>query len=165
MPNLGDIGLTQVSGLGGKLIHLAQILDGSGLEASKWQHSFVYVGNDHKVEAEPGGARLRLVDGRQATLWLRCPPEYGQFVAARALGFIGTPYSWADYFALAAIRLHAPFAGPLHNFVHDTGHMMCSQLAAEAAVRGGWKIVPDPQNVTPAGLAKIALEALNADRH
>jgi len=141
-PQPGDIGLVRIDGPTGLAIRVGQWLNGSGFV--NVEHVFVYVGDGRIVEAEPGGARLWELseyDGRPI-VWVRCPPEHGQAVADAARSLVGTPYSAADYFALAAHRLHLPVPG-LREYIADTGHMICSQLAAHAAHLGGWDLFPD----------------------
>lgn len=159
----GYIGLTQISGDVGKLIRLGQWLNGDGFW--DYEHAFV-VGPDGKqiIEAEPGGAVLSPIDryDLDKVLWLPCPPEFQAAVAAEAVKLLGTPYSFADYFALASVRLHIfPSNILLRNYVKSSKHMICSQLADAAAARGGWHIFTDgrlPQDVTPGDLTRVALE-------
>lgn len=158
-PEAGDIGVTQITGDVGLLIRLGQWLNGDGF--ANYEHAFVYVGDNHIIEAEPGGARaagLAEYDAR-TIIWLRCPEQYRAAVAASAIKLIGTPYSAADYFALALHRLRIPAPG-LRRYVQSSGHLICSQLADRAALLGGWNIFDDdrwPGYVTPADLAERAL--------
>jgi hypothetical protein len=154
LPRPGDIGLVRVRGDVGRLIRVGQWLNGSGY--ANYEHAFVFVGAGTVVEAQPGGARpaaLAEYDGRQIA-WLRCPPQYGVYVAAAAHELVGTPYSFADYAALAAHRLHIPAPG-LRSYIKASGHAICSQLADRAAYRGGWHLFADRRwegDVTPADL-------------
>lgn len=73
--------------------------------------------------------------------------------AARRL--VGTPYSWADYAALAAHRYRIPGHQRLRQFVADTGRLICSQLVDEAYRRAGIHLFDDgrwPGYVTPGAL-------------
>jgi hypothetical protein len=154
----GDIGLVSIAGNVGRLIRLGQWLLGDGYR--NYEHSFVAVDADNIVEAETGGAVLVPLH-YDAVLWLRCPPEYGLAVACAARRMVGTPYSFADYFALAAVRLHLP-SKRLRRYVTDSGHEICSQLADAAASRGGWHLFTDgrlPQAVTPGDLTALAVKA------
>lgn len=156
-PSPGDIGLVKVHGTEGRLIRLGQALNGDGYE--DFEHAFVYVGGGELVEAEPAGARLSALGEYepQAVVWLRCPPQYGQKVAAAARGLVGTSYGFLDYLALAAHRFHLPIPG-LRGFIGDTRSLICSQLAVEAARRGGWDLFPNEWDgyVTPGMLWKRA---------
>lgn len=163
IPRPGDIGLTQISGAGGRLIRLGQWLNGDGY--ADYEHAFVVVKNDAPgdtdcmiVEAMPGGARqvLNWHDPLR-TVYLRCPEEYRAAVARAARGFTGVPYSVADYLYLAAHRLRIP-APHLRRYIRDSKHMICSQLADEAANLGGWHLFDDGRwegDVTPGDLKKL----------
>lgn len=158
MPEPGDIGVVCIKGNVGLLIRIGQWLNGSGFK--NYEHAFVYLGHDNVVEGQPEGARLGKLSKYDSVLWLHCPAQFRLGVAKAALGFLGTPYSWADYFALAAVRLHLfPLNILLRRYVASSGHMICSQLADQAARKGGWHIFTDgrpSEDVTPADLANIA---------
>lgn len=155
-PRLGDIGLVTIKGDVGLLIRLGQWLNGDGFE--NYEHVLVYVGDGDVVQAEPGGAqRVRMPYKANEVEWISCPPEHGPAVAQAAIGLVGTPYSWLDYFSLAALRLHIRFKA-LRNYVASTRHMICSQLAVVAAAAGGWVVFPDKrlaQDVTPGDLWQL----------
>lgn len=162
VPQPGDIGLTVITGWG-RLIRLGQWLNGDGF--ADYEHAFVVTEYDPRgdsgpmiVEAMPGGARhVRNWHPADRTVYLRCPAEYREAVAASARGFVGVPYSVADYFALAAHRLHIP-APHLKRYVRDSKSMICSQLADAAAAEGGWHLFEDgrwPGDVTPGDLYRL----------
>jgi hypothetical protein len=161
MPQPGDIGLVAIKGGVGSLIRVGQWLNGDGYR--NYEHAFVYVGDGDLVEAEPDGARLAPLSEYDAAgvLWLPCLEQYRTAVADAARSLIGTPYSALDYFALAAHRLRIPVPG-LCEYISSTGHMICSQLADEAARRGGWHLFADgrwPGYVTPGALVGLAKAA------
>lgn len=160
-PKPGDIGLTQISGAGGKAIRIAQWLNGEGW--ADFQHAFMVTevddrGDIHIVEAMPGGAQhVANWHDPARTRWLICPDKYRDAVAASARGFIGVGYSAADYVALAAHRFHIP-APHLERYIKDSGHMICSQLVDAAAAEGGWHLFDDnrwPGYVTPLSLNRL----------
>ncbi len=78
------------------------------------------------------------------------------YVATRAREFVGTPYSFADYAAIAAWRSGLRITGgKLREYVTDSGHMICSQLADQAMSDAGWHVFDDgrlPQDVMPCEL-------------
>lgn len=159
-PTLGSIGLVTIPGTAGRLIRLGQWALGDGYR--NYEHAFVVVavelGVVTIVEAEPGGAQLGPLH-YEDVLWLPCPPQYGTAVADAARTLVGTPYSWLDYLALAAVRLHLP-SRRLRRYVAATGHQICSQLADTAAKRGGWVLFADgrpSQDVTPGDLSHLAV--------
>lgn len=164
-PKRGDIGIVRMTGIGGLGIRVGQLLNGDGWD--DYQHAYVVVGNyvrggDYPgdtvkvVEAMPGGALLSPLShyADAEPVYLRCPEEYRDAVAEAAYGFVGVPYSIADYFALAAHRFHIP-APHLKHFIETSGHMICSQLADRAANVGGWHLFADGRwdgDVTPLDL-------------
>lgn len=159
VPQPGDIGLTVITGWG-RLIRLGQWLNGDGF--ADYEHAFVVTestpGRTFIVEAMPGGAQhVKNWHDPARTVYLRCPEQYRAAVAASARGFTGVPYSVADYFALAAARLHVPAPG-LKKFITQQHSMICSQLADAAAMEGGWHLFDDgrwPGYVTPGDLYRL----------
>lgn len=158
-PNIGDIGLTKISGHVGRLIRFGQWLNGDGY--TTYEHAFVITepAQDGKpfmiVEAMPEKAReVPNWHADADTVYLRCPDEFRFAVAGAAHGLVGTPYSFADYGALALHRFHLPYPH-LKHYIETSGHMICSQLADRAAELGGWNIFSDHRwhgDVTPGDL-------------
>lgn len=159
------IGLTQVGGDVGKAIRIGQFLNGEGFQ--RWEHAFVLLPENLILEAEPGGAVIRKLHYGDV-YW--CTGIYAAaanvrnaspvLLAQEAEGLKGVPYSFLDYAALSAHRLHIP-APHLRKFIADTGHMICSQLADEYYARLGAKIFTDDRwngDVTPASLYNRDLE-------
>lgn len=160
----GDIFLVPMPGRGGKVIRFAQWLAGDG--RSKYQHAGVVVGEvdgfqgKRTIEAYPGGAIVGRLDRFEpdSIVWLRCPPQYRDAVAAAALSFRGTQYSAAEYMALSLHRFRIP-APHLRKYIESSNRMICSQLADRAAEAGGWHIFADGRwhgYVTPNDLGKVA---------
>lgn len=158
-PQPGDFGLLIGNDTVGKLIRIGEWLNGDGF--SLYSHAFVLLDNGTILEAEPGGARIRPATEYPDSLvawssWDLTPGQRASIVAA-ARGLLGVPYSFADYFALAAHRLHIPAPG-LRRYVASSGHMICSQLVDEAYRRAGLRMFSDgrwPGDVTPADLARV----------
>lgn len=171
-PEPGDFAVVAVGGAGGVLIGLGERLNGDAFSA--YQHAFVYVGDGYVIEAESGGARRRQVNGwpdrpefvtpGQLTAWstgqlgpLTPSADQRTRICAAAEGYVGTPYSWLDYFAIAAHRLHLPVPG-LKGYIASTGHMICSQLVDQCYADAGVHLFADgrwPGYVTPADLAAL----------
>jgi hypothetical protein len=155
-PKPGDIGIVKIKGNAGKLIRIGQWLNGDGY--ADYEHAYVLTDDHYIVEAQPGGAvHVKQRHSWTETRWLTCPPGLGEAVAAAAVALVGTPYSALDYLAIAAHRLHIP-SRRLRRYVTSTKHMICSQLADEAAKRGGWHLFDDgrlPQDVTPGDLEQL----------
>lgn len=154
LPPPGTIGLVPIGGETGKLIHLGQYLAENPM--SKWMrdndlpgfdHSFMYLGNGLIIEGEPGGARIVPVAKYSDAFW--CTAIASQFtqgelcaVAEHARHYEGTKYSFVDYGALAAHRLHVPVPF-LREYIAWTGHLICSQLCDAAYRDEGLQIFKD----------------------
>jgi len=161
-PLPGDFAVVRMDGHVGRLIRLGQWLNGDGF--ADFEHAFVYVGDGELVEAQPGGAELlpiTVYDGRP-TRWstgrTALTDEQRSAVVAAARGYIGVPYSVADYFALAAHRFHLPIGPLIKGYVASTKHMICSQLVDQCYRDAGVQLFADgrwPGYVTPADLANL----------
>lgn len=81
-------------------------------------------------------------------------------VARAARRYVGVPYSFADYLAIAGVHLGVR-NGPIRRYVTTSKHMICSQLADQALSDAGWHVFADgrlPQDVTPAALYAKMME-------
>jgi hypothetical protein len=141
LPEPGTIGLVAISGEVGRLIRMGQYI--AEHPVKQWfrkdpnptiEHAFIYLGDGKILEAEPGGARISDVTEYTATeevYWCTAiAAKYAEFlpkVVSNAPHFVDTPYSFLDYFWLAAHRLHIWFPG-LKLLIESTHHMICSQL-------------------------------------
>lgn len=142
----GTTGLTSISGRVGKLIRLGQWLAENPVNRwwakngePNYQHAFVYLGPNNVypegaiVEAEPGGARIRSVSEYAEIYWCnaiayhKAPPHELKAISNTAASYTGIPYSFLDYFAIAAHRLHLWTPG-LKHYIKTTKHLICSQL-------------------------------------
>lgn len=164
-PQPGDVLCTQIEGDVGRLIRLGQWLNGDGF--ADFEHCAVYIGNGQIVEAEPGGARIAELTeyNQRALVWLRCPDQYRDAVAAAARTQVGVPYSFLDYLAIALHRFHIPAPG-LRAFIASGRHAMCSALADRIAALGGWHWYDDGRwegYVTPADVWELIQAQTNAD--
>lgn len=162
-PQPGDFGVVHMGGDSGKWIHIGEIVNGDGF--ADYEHAFVYVGGSMIVEAEPGGARLTQVHYSNilwSTDYIRLDLEQRRNIVEAAHGYVGTPYSAADYFAIAAKRLGlGPLVPGLKAYVASSKHMICSQLVDQCYADAGVHLFKDgrwPGYVTPAALADILVE-------
>ena len=83
-------------------------------------------------------------------------------LSATARNLVGTPYSFADYLALAALHLKLPVPR-VRAFVASSGHMICSQLVDAVYCRNGLHLFTDgrpSQDVTPGDLDRYRVEVL-----
>jgi hypothetical protein len=167
---VGDFCLVPIAGITGKLIQFGQLLNGDGFNS--YEHAEIYIG---QVGPDaPYGMTLAAYPNGARTVPLPAPPEQlttalwstGHFdisvearnlIVKNAIDLIGTPYSPADYFALAAHRLHLPIPF-LKKYISDSGHMICSQLVDFVYMKSGIHLFSDdrwPGYVTPGDLAKL----------
>ena len=158
IPQIGDFGLVPIAGDVGRLIRFGQWLNGDGY--ADFEHAFVYVGGGRLVEGRPAGAAVVPLTtyAMGSIAWYSCPPLFGRAVASAAMDLIGTPYSFADYLALAAVRFNLPVGQALRQYVASSGHMICSQLVDAAYQRAGVQLFDDgrlPGDVTPGDLYKL----------
>ena len=165
-PQPGDFCVVSVGGPVGALIGLGEKLNGDAF--TQYQHAFVYIGDMLVVEAEAAGARTRkLTSFRDTGLALWSPGAVTLTQAQRdkiclaARGYLGTPYGWLDYLAIAAHRFRLPLPG-LRGYIARTRSMICSQLVDQCYADAGVHLFADgrwPGYVTPADLATIVENA------
>jgi hypothetical protein len=163
-PLPGMIGLTKISGDIGKAIEVGQWLNGEGFQ--QWEHAFVYLPGGDILEAEPGGARIVPLVYTDvywcAGIHQLLPATNTLTLSKLANALKGTPYSFLDYAALAAHRLHIPAPG-LKSYIKSVDHMICSQLADYFYECLGAYVFADncwPGYVTPASLYNRDLQLL-----
>lgn len=156
-PRPADIGLTSVNGPVGRLISLGEYLCGDGF--TPYEHAYLVLPGGMLIEAQPGGAVIRPLSdyaGRHVEYVAPAGMTDGQreAVCAAALRYVGVPYSFADYAAIAAHRFHLPVPF-LRRWVASTRHMICSQLVDQCYADGGCPLFSDlrwPGYVTPAAI-------------
>jgi len=180
----GDIGFGPIGGLAGVGIRLGQkIVDATTPEESKYQHVLVVTeaaeierglaevgpgwitAPPRIVQAMPRGAEEVEIGAEHWTpAYLYIRPHYRTAelgyealslqVAHAARKYVGTPYSFLDYAAIAGLHLGIK-DGCVRRRVTSSKHMICSQLADQSMSDAGWHVFDDgrlPQDVTPAAL-------------
>lgn len=167
----GDFRLASTAGPLGVAIRLAQALNRSGFD--NYEHVALYVGQGHFIEAEPGGVVLNDhsadINNKAGYFWssgilFPTDTQRNKIVAA-GFGYIGTPYSYLDYYALLAKRIaikNDPFLSAyIRNYVQSKHHMICSQLVSQCWADGDYALLPNkhPQDCTPGDLCEL-LESL-----
>lgn len=152
----GDVGFSTIGGRVGWWVNLGQAML---RDASRWSHAFIVLENGECLEAMPGGARIVPVVRRlgREYAYARLPLTRLQRQEVDRIGrsLVGTPYSFADYAALAAWEWNLPGRNLLRSYVSSSGHMICSQLVDYALCRAGFHLFDDgrlPQDVTPGDL-------------
>ncbi|MFE1764099.1 hypothetical protein ACWDBF_02150 [Streptomyces angustmyceticus] len=159
-PLPGDIGLTRISGVTGTLIRVGQWINKDGF--ADYEHAFLVLPGDRLLEAEPGGARITpLAAYADADVLYVCPEHLTERqrtdICAAATRYVGVPYSFLDYLAIATHRFRLPVPG-LRRYVASTRHMICSQLVDQCYLDGGVHLFADgrwPGYVTPMALYRL----------
>jgi cell wall-associated NlpC family hydrolase len=158
----GDFAVVHSRAFVGQAIARMQAWSGATDPADTgWVHAIMGVEGGMIVEAEPGGAVKRPMHYDDADVYwssgrLGDLDGLRSAITINALAAIGTPYSFADYAALAAHQWHWPLPG-LHRFVASSGHMICSQLVDWCYAQAGYHLFADgrwPGYVRPVDLAE-----------
>lgn len=159
MPKPGDFFLLQGKDPIGFLTDLGEELNGDGF--SIYTHAGMLMDDTGNVlEAEPGGARVApITEYIDPVVWSSwdLSPDTRRLLTGFGSKMVGRPYSWVDYFALAAHRFHLPLPG-LRDYVAASGHMICSQLVDYIYMRCGLNMFSDgrwPGYVTPQDLSHV----------
>lgn len=158
-PIPGDIFLEKLSGAA-FLIRAGQWLNGDGF--SDYEHCGIILEDGMLIEGLPGGAAISpLSDKDPAKLLFVSPPiltaEQRKAICDVARSFEGTPYSFLDYAAIGAHRLHIPFPG-LQHYIQSTGHMICSQICDVSYQMAGVQLFRDNRwdgLVTPGSIDRL----------
>lgn len=162
-PLPGTIGLSRIGGGLGFAIGLGQLLNG---DASRYTHAFIVLDDGTTLGAYPGGAKILTLEqetkrhGQPGYLRYPLSDEARARIVEVARTYVGTPYSFAEYPALAAVRLGIP-SEALQKYVADSHHMICSQLCDQIYLDAGIHLFDDgrlPGAITPGDLASLALE-------
>lgn len=162
-PQPGDFCVVQTDTRLTVLIETAEALSGGGY--TEFDHAVICSrvdsnGNVWVVEAMPSGAEENSWHyASHVHLWSTGRVQTTSAAATAALKYVGTPYSWLDYLAIAVHRWHIPFPG-LKNFVADSRRMICSQLVDRAECDAGVHLFSDgrwPGYVRPSDLADLIL--------
>jgi len=177
-PQPGDLCVCKINGAGGAAIDFAEWFNGAKA-FSHWDHVRIALGDGMVLQAEPGGAQIVQHDPQPGELWSTGLRSLALDTAQQSqvweLGhqLQGTPYSALDYWALTAHRVHLPdwaiwlgtTAGSrvtLQEYISDSGHQICSQLADYVRLRLGSHLFSDnrwPGYVTPFDIGKLILAA------
>lgn len=164
MPQPGDIGLTGSRTLKGRIVRSAQALIN---DYSYVTHTFIVLYDGYIIEAQPGGAAFNRLDKYPDATFSKFPLTHDQrgLICEEAIKLHGTPYSWLDYLALGLTHWGI-LPGCVRKRVESSGHMICSQLCAEAYKRAGVDIFPDKHSmdITPVKLSNRVIEVSHLTR-
>lgn len=151
-PQLGDYGVVKTGGFFGKLIRLGTM--------SRWNHTFIYIGGNKIVEANPRGVAVSDVSEYPIIGWNQheiLTEEQRQKIYSYAMTTVGKPYNFLVIVSIALRILGLKiFANSklLHRLSKHDGYI-CSELVAEAYAQAGLNLFDKPaDNVTPGDLAE-----------
>jgi hypothetical protein len=167
-PKPGDIGLVSSNSLIGHFVRFGQAIVGDHAHVT---HAFIVLPGGEIIEAMPGGAKFASIDKYPDAVYSRFDLTDAQRydICEAAIRMEGTPYSFLDYLSLFLTHLvelkwiplkYAWLPNVVRKRVQDSGHMICSQLCAEAYRIAGVPITGDSLSMdqTPGDLARIILE-------
>lgn len=151
-PKIGDYGCVKTNGFFGWLIRLGTM--------SRWNHCFIYVGNDIIVGADPTGVKMSSVKNYKDIAWNKhekLTQKQREAIADYAMSTLGSPYGYFTI-ALLAFRIlglkvlaNAPFFVKLSKM----DGFICSELVAESYNKAGVHLVDKPDYiVVPGDLAE-----------
>jgi cell wall-associated NlpC family hydrolase len=148
--------------LSGGAIRIGQLAAGEGF--SEFEHAGIYIGNGRVIEAANTGTELNQwhYDSHEV-MWssgiINPTDAQRTLIVNAAHGYVGTPYSWPDYAAIAAHHLHLlPATNALKNYVASTKHMICSQLVDQCYEDAAYHLFNDgrwPGYVMPGSLYNL----------
>ena len=150
-PQLGDYGVVKTKGFFGKLIRLGTL--------SRWNHCFIYIGNDLIVEANPTGVAVSPVSKYPLIAWNQhevLSYEERETIASHAKWLVGRPYSFFTIAGMVLRILGFKFLGEklLAAIAKHDGYI-CSELVAECYRTGGYVVVNEKDYlVNPGDLAE-----------
>ena len=166
----GDIALVTNHNLAASMIRLGDWLKCKrlDLEHNSYNHTAIYVGHGHVVEAEPHGASMADADGLGDTDWYRLKdstPWRPEVAAHHALDYVGVPYSWLDIGALALDDIGWNVQGNdrqltrIGKRIASSKSLICSALVVRAYQAAGVDLLPGQMagEVSPADLGRCAL--------
>jgi uncharacterized protein YycO len=161
----GTIVLGKIPGFVGKLVWLAQLING---DVSQWTHVGIVTRHNNGIatifEARPGGAGWAFVSNvRLEKQWKEVPVPLTEAqrdaIVDECFRRVGTGYNWDTYFYLAAYRLGLPFLTRLfESRVSRNEKMICSQIVDDIYRVCGVQLFNDgrlPHDVTPGDIAGL----------
>jgi hypothetical protein len=162
-PRPGDFAVVDTGERTSRLIRLGKVLSRGGF--TMFDHAVICSrvrrdGTVYIVEATPGGAKENVwhYDDHDH-LWSTGLVKTSAKAGKAALAYVGTPFTWRDYVAMAAHAWHLWVPGHRH-YVASTRHLMSSQLIDRAEFDAGVHLFADrrwPGYVRPSDLAELIL--------
>ena len=149
-PRLGDYGVVKTGGFFGKLIRLGTV--------SRWNHTFIYVGNGFIVEANPTGVALSPLSKYPEVAWNKhevLTSKQRDGIVSTALRAVGQPYNFGIITMLALRALGVKiFPTKFINYLASHNGYICSELVAECYAQVGVPVCETPDLCNPGDLAE-----------
>jgi hypothetical protein len=152
IPQPGDYGVVKTNGWAAKLIQFGT--------RSRWNHAFIYIGDDKIIEANPTGVEISSVFKYEKISWNQhegLVPEMRQHIISRAQHFVGQPYGFADIGNLILRMIGFKFLANtslLERLAVRNG-VICSELVSLCYKGVGIPVTTGPDHlVTPGDLAE-----------
>ena len=162
-PRPGDFAVVDTGTRASGLIGLGKGLAGGGFRM--FDHAVICSrvrrdGTIHIVEALPDGAQETVwhYDDHDH-LWSTGVVKTSTRAGKAALAYVGKPYSWLDFAAIAASASHLWTPG-LRHYMASPNHLIGSQLVDQAELDAGIHLFDDrrwPGYVRPSDLAELIL--------
>jgi hypothetical protein len=162
-PRPGDFAVVDTGTRAPALIRLARALSRGGF--TMFDHAVICSrvlrdGTVYIVEAMPGGAKETVwhYDDHDH-LWSTGLVQTSREAGKAALAYVGRPYSWLDYAAIAAHASHLRTPG-VRRFIASSRHLIGSQLVDRAEHAAGVHLFTDRRwrgYVRPSDLADLIL--------
>lgn len=151
-PRPGDYGVVKTNGFFGKLIRLGTM--------SRWNHCFIYIGDNKLVEANPRGVAISSLSKYPLIAWNQhegLTSEQREKISSYARSLVGKGYSFITI-ALLVFRILGLKMLSNMNFFINLGKkdgFICSELVAESYSKSGVPLLnKDNSLIVPGDLAE-----------
>ena len=151
-PRPGDYGVVKTNGFFGKLIRLGTM--------SRWNHCFIYIGDNKLVEANPRGVAISSLSKYPLIAWNQhegLTREQREKISSYARSLVGKGYSFITI-ALLVFRILGLKMLSNMNFFINLGKkdgFICSELVAESYSKSGVPLLnKDNSLIVPGDLAE-----------
>lgn len=151
-PRPGDYGVVKTNGFFGKLIRLGTM--------SRWNHCFIYIGDNNLVEANPRGVAISSLSKYPLIAWNQhegLTSEQREKISSYARSLVGKGYSFITI-ALLVFRILGLKTLSNMNFFINLGKkdgFICSELVAESYSKSGVPLLnKDNSLIVPGDLAE-----------
>ena len=156
-PRQGDIGTVKTTGFTARLIQVGTL--------SRWNHSFVYIGNGLIIEAAPGGVRINTLDQYSNIVWNRHQVWIDEAVSRKAIvegafKALHKPYNWVNiltiFFRIINLKILAN-TKLMKNLAKKDGYI-CSELCEELYANAKNPLVgKEPGETTPGDIIEAVI--------